>query len=76
MPKAKILFMSSKIFASVLIILTLITLSCKPAEDYGAPDDKLKVIASIFPLYDFARAVGGEKVSVSMLLPAGTDAHN
>ena len=68
--------MSSKIFAFVLIILTLMTLSCRPSEDYGAQDDKLKVVASIFPLYDFARAVGGDKVSVSMLLPAGTDAHN
>ena len=68
--------MSSKIFASVLIILTLITLSCKLSEDYGAQNDKLKVVASIFPLYDFARAIGGEKVSVSMLIPAGADAHN
>lgn len=68
--------MSLKIFASFLIILSLITLSCKSAEDYGAPGDKLKVIASIFPLYDFAHAVGGEKVSVSMLIPAGADAHN
>lgn len=59
-----------------MIILTLITLSCKTSEDYSANGDKLKVIASIFPLYDFARAVGKDKVSVFMLLPAGTDAYN
>ncbi|MBN1473859.1 MAG: zinc ABC transporter substrate-binding protein [Syntrophaceae bacterium] len=68
--------MSSKIFAAALIFLTLTTLSCKPAENFSAQENKLKVVASIFPLYDFARAVGGEKVAVSMLLPAGTDAHN
>ncbi len=38
-------------------------------------DQKLKVVATIFPLYDFAREVGGDKVDVSMLLPPGVEAH-
>ncbi len=54
-------------------LLPLMILSCQPAKDTGEANHKLKVIATIFPLYDFARIVGGEKVSVRMLLPPGTD---
>lgn len=58
-----------------LIGLTLI-LSCTPAEEPAGKDDRLAVIATIFPLYDFARNVGGDKVAVSMLLPPGSDVHH
>jgi zinc transport system substrate-binding protein len=34
------------------------------------------VIATIFPIYDFARNIGGDKINVTMLLPPGIDAHH
>ena len=34
------------------------------------------MIATIFPIYDFARNIGGDKIKVTMLLPPGTDAHH
>jgi zinc transport system substrate-binding protein len=37
--------------------------------------EKIKVIASISPLADFARQVGGEKVDVRLLLPPGASPH-
>jgi zinc transport system substrate-binding protein len=33
-------------------------------------------MATIFPVYDFARNIGGDKINVKMLLPPGTDAHH
>ena len=45
-------------------------------EDDGQSDGKLKVVATIFPIYDFARNIGGDRVNVTMLLPPATDAHN
>ncbi len=51
-------------------------LSCKQAEEPVGKDTRLKVIATIFPLYDFARHVGGDKVTVTMLLPPASDAHH
>ena len=68
--------MPSKKVLVCFLLLPLIILSCQPAKDNSGTDHKLKVIATIFPLYDFARIVGGEKVSVTMLLPPGTDAHS
>lgn len=66
---------STKIVLLLLIVLTL-TLSCQKADDAGKGSGKLKVIATIFPVYDFARAVGQDKVDVSMLIPPGTDVHH
>jgi zinc transport system substrate-binding protein len=36
----------------------------------------LRVVTTIFPLYDFVRAVGGDGVSVQLLLPPGTESHS
>ena len=50
--------------------------SCAPAEEPAGKDGRLKVIATIFPLYDFARNIGGDRISVTMLLPPGSDVHH
>lgn len=38
--------------------------------------NKLRVIASFFPLYDFARNVGGDRADVSVMVPAGIEPHD
>ena len=38
-------------------------------------DSRLKVLTTIFPLYDMARVIGGDNVQVMNLLPPGTDPH-
>lgn len=38
--------------------------------------DRLSVVATLFPQYDFARRLGGDRVEVRYLLPAGTEAHS
>lgn len=35
----------------------------------------LKVVATLFPVYDFARNIGGETADVSLLLPPGVESH-
>ncbi|OGW36278.1 MAG: hypothetical protein A2Y97_07535 [Nitrospirae bacterium RBG_13_39_12] len=37
--------------------------------------DKIKVIASITPLADFVKQVGGERVNIKLLLPPGASPH-
>ena len=46
---------------------------CVP-EDTG-DTGRLKVISTIFPGYDFARQVFGDKADVSMLIPPGGESH-
>ena len=37
---------------------------------------KLQVVTTLFPLYDFARIIGGERAEVTMLLPPGMEPHS
>jgi zinc transport system substrate-binding protein len=64
-----------KILFLFIISLTLIT-ACQPAKEPNKAEQKLKVIATIFPVYDFARNIGGDKINITMLMPPGTDAHH
>jgi zinc transport system substrate-binding protein len=70
------MMMSRNKFFLCLFIGLLLILSCKPTEEPVGKDDRLKVIATIFPLYDFARHIGGDKISVTMLLPPASDPHH
>lgn len=36
---------------------------------------KIKVVATLFPQYDFVRQIGGDKVEVSLLLTPGAETH-
>jgi ABC-type metal ion transport system, periplasmic component/surface adhesin len=65
-----------KISLIFILLLSLLLSSCQPAKESDREDKKLRVIATIFPIYDFARNIGGDKIKVTMLLPPGTDAHH
>ena len=55
----------------LISILSVIYLSI-PSPSYG---EKLQVVASIFPVADMARQVGGENVDVTTIVPAGASPH-
>ncbi len=57
------------------ILLAFLSSGCAPATETGQ-GGKLAVVGTVFPLYDFARVVGGERVSASMLLKPGVDSHS
>lgn len=49
----------------------------EPATKQSVTDDsKLKVMASFYPMYDFAQKVGGDKVEVTNMIPSGTEPHD
>lgn len=37
---------------------------------------KVKVIATVYPVYEFAKQIGGDKVEVEMLVPPGAEPHD
>lgn len=68
----------------ILLTLTLTLLAAL----YFAPRDRggrvgagdadgvqLTIVASLFPQYDFARAIAGARADVTLLLPPGTESH-
>lgn len=67
-------FIKRALFASLALAVLLIAVSC------GAPQkkkhDRLTVVATMFPLYDWARNIAGENADVLLLLDNSTDLHS
>ncbi len=61
---------------TVVMAMILVTsfFGCK--EQKVVTNNKIQIVATIFPLYDFVRAVAGDKADVDLLLPCGADAHS
>ncbi|MBP3646206.1 MAG: zinc ABC transporter substrate-binding protein [Clostridia bacterium] len=55
------------------ILLTFVLL---PTFYAGAQEEKLSIIATIFPAYDFARVIAGDHAQVELLLPPGSESHS
>lgn len=64
-------------FITITLII-LFSISGCSAENIPekSSSDKLKVVTTIFPPYDFVREIGKDKVAVSMLLPPGGEVHS
>ena len=58
-----------------VLILTISACENKEVVSEDLGNEKVDIIATIFPQYDFARAVGGDKVNVKMLLSPGVESH-
>ena len=46
------------------------------ADNSSQETHKISVVATVFPYYDFARAIGGDYLDVTLLLPPGRDSHS
>ena len=53
---------------------TAVLAGCTP--EVQKSSSKLQVVTTLFPLYDFARIIGGERAEVTMLLPPGMEPHS
>lgn len=59
-----------------LFLLMLLAFSCTGREvEPEKPEPVIDVVATIYPLADIVGRIGGEKVKVSSLLPAGASPH-
>ncbi|MDR0374360.1 MAG: metal ABC transporter substrate-binding protein [Treponema sp.] len=47
-----------------------------PAKDAPKVDGAITVTTTIFPFYDFTRAIAGDKVNLALLLPPGAESHS
>ena len=48
----------------------------RPPQQVSQEQEKVTVVASFYPLYEFASRVGGDRVDVSSLVPAGIEPHD
>jgi zinc transport system substrate-binding protein len=61
---------------SALTISLLVLTGCSNSQPTASESDKLQIVTSFYPMYDFAKNVGGEHAEVSTLIPAGVEPHD
>ncbi len=67
-----------KVYAvSVALIFAVLASACEKKEVPAPPaaHKNLIVVTTLFPLYDVARTIGGDKAEVSLILPPGVEPH-
>lgn len=67
--------MKVRLFA-VMLVMLLPFAACTKGGEPAPATKKLQVVTTLFPLYDFARVVGGDRVEVRLLLPPGVEPHH
>jgi len=64
-------------FVPILLLLAAaLVLGCSREQTPATPERKLIVITTLFPLYDFARNVAGDRATTVLLLPPGSEPHS
>lgn len=71
------------LFVPVLTAIIMVMLLTGCSGSYGGRNeeketdtDKINVVATLFPYYDFVRSVAGDRIHLSMVVPAGMDSHS
>ena len=73
--------MKKTLLALTLVVVLIVgcagpvaTIRAEQPREYD--DGRISVISTIFPGYDFARRIAGDRADVSMLIPPGMEAHS
>jgi zinc transport system substrate-binding protein len=67
---------------TILMVLAGILAGCqndeqnKEKEVLSSDNGKIQIVATLFPQYDFAREIAGDKADVTLLLPPGVESHS
>jgi zinc transport system substrate-binding protein len=73
-PMSKNIFRNRPAILGVLGLLTAFPVSSRPFGPFPAPA-QVRILATVFPVAEFAREIAGDRGKVSLLLPAGADVH-
>lgn len=60
----------------IAFLLAAVLFSCGCTNNKKEDDGRIKVVATLFPQYDFARQIAGDRAQVELLLPPGVDSHS
>lgn len=69
--------MKKRVFIlTAALAFSVFCVACGTQKQEESGNQKLKVMASFYPMYDFASKIGGDKVDVVNMVPAGTEPHD
>ncbi len=64
---------------ALCFVMCILSMAACSRREHGAPSAKLgqlRVVTSLFPLYDFAKTIAGERAEVTLLMPPGVEPHS
>lgn len=61
------------LLSALVLAVSLAGCAARPAPE---DDGRLRIVTTLFPYYDFARAVAGDRADVTLLLSPGREAHS
>ena len=64
------------IFGIIVVIAVAIVVLTTYKQNTKTNSNKISVVTTLFPLYDFAQNIGQDNVEVSLLLPPGVEPHS
>lgn len=64
------------IIISMLIGIGIIGCSSKDKTDVENKEDKIVVYTTVFPVYDFTKNIGKDKIDLNYIIPPGTEPHD
>ena len=66
------------IYILCVVLMTASLMGCaqKDGTLSAGAEDRISIVSTIFPPYDFARAVAGDKADVNLLVDPGTEVHS
>ena len=59
-----------------IMSLLFVLVGCESDSSMKSESEKIQIITTLFPQYDFARVIAGDKADVTLLLPPGMEAHS
>lgn len=62
-------------FLILIIIMISLVIAFKP-DSIIKDENKIQIVATLFPQYDFAKQIVGDKAEVTLLVGAGVETHN
>ena len=63
------------ILASILA-MSVFASGCSKKAESNVDNDKLTVYTTVFPVYDFVRNIGQDKVNLNYIIPPGVEPHD
>jgi zinc transport system substrate-binding protein len=60
---------------TILVLLLIVPILCGCVSQNEAPSGKTRVAATIAPLSEFVKIVGGDKVAITVIVPPGAEPH-
>ena len=68
--------MKKTVCICLLLALTLCLCACGETGQERAQDKAVRIVATVFPAYDFAREIAGDRADITLLIPPGAEIHS